>query len=76
MSHTECTLGKRIIKERESRDITQRKLAAMIGVDQTTVSRYERGTVTHRIEILNDIAIALRMTQQEHFRFLVGDTNE
>ncbi|WP_122834070.1 helix-turn-helix domain-containing protein [Burkholderia pseudomallei] len=36
-------LGKRIARERVARDFTQEQLAEMLGVEQETISRFERG---------------------------------
>jgi ribosome-binding protein aMBF1 (putative translation factor) len=37
-------LGKAIASERTARELTQEQLAEMLGVEQETISRFERGT--------------------------------
>ncbi|CPF97874.1 DNA-binding protein [Burkholderia pseudomallei] len=36
-------LGKKIARERVARELTQERLAEMLGVEQETISRFERG---------------------------------
>lgn len=53
------TLGSAIALERQKQGITQSVLAEMIGVEQETISRFERGATIPTLSRLNDIANAL-----------------
>ncbi|WP_407371908.1 helix-turn-helix domain-containing protein [Carnobacterium sp.] len=62
-------LGKRILELSMEQGISQRKLATMIGVTETTVSRYIKGTREPKIEILSNLATLLDTTIDD----LIGD---
>lgn len=62
-------LGKRILELSMEQGISQRKLATMIGVTETTVSRYIKGTREPKIEILSNLATVLDTTIDD----LIGD---
>ena len=49
----------RIKKIREDKGLTQVELAKLIGIGNSTFSRYERGEVNPSAEMLSKIAIAL-----------------
>ena len=51
------SIGKHIHNVRKHRlGLTQRELAALLDVDQVTVSRWERGEVTPRISSIRQLA--------------------
>jgi transcriptional regulator with XRE-family HTH domain len=52
-------LGHAIAMERQKLGMTQSALAEMIGVEQETISRFERGATIPTLVRLNDIANAL-----------------
>lgn len=52
-------LGRGIAVQRQKLGMTQSNLAEMIGVEQETISRFERGATIPTLSRLNDIANAL-----------------
>lgn len=60
-------LGRRIAELRESRSITQEKLAEMIGVQKRWISRVENGWST-TMKTLIKIANALNINLEEFFK--------
>ncbi len=52
-------IGRAIAAQRKKRGINQSDLAEMIGVEQETVSRFERGATLPPLGRLNDMANAL-----------------
>lgn len=62
-------LGKKISELSMQQGISQRDLATMIGVTETTISRYIKGTREPKIEILSNLATVLNVTVDD----LIGD---
>lgn len=58
-------LGDNIRTARKRRGMTQEQLAPLIGVEQATLARYERGTVAPSINRLRKIALALAIELEE-----------
>lgn len=54
-------LARRLKAEREGRHLSQQDLASKLGVAPNTVSRWETGTYTPRLDDLDRIAAALEM---------------
>lgn len=54
-------LGKRIARHRKDKRMTQAMLASQIGVDNETISRFERGTALPSLLRLFEIAQALEL---------------
>lgn len=48
---------KRLRNLREDKDLTQSEMANMLGVTQTTYSRYENDVLEPSIDILKDLAL-------------------
>ncbi|MGV3085296.1 MULTISPECIES: helix-turn-helix transcriptional regulator [Enterococcus] len=65
-------LGKRLLELSVEKGISQRELATMIGVTETTVSRYIKGTREPKIEILSNLATVLDTTIDD----LIGEEKE
>lgn len=63
-------LGKRILELSKIQGISQRELATLIGVTETTISRYIKGTREPKIEILSNLAKVLDTTVD----YLIGDS--
>ena len=59
------TIGKRIKRERLQRSMTQRELAALIGVGAPHVSKVEAGRENPSVEILNKIALVFNCEFEE-----------
>ena len=53
------TIGERIVKELHDKDMTQRELAAKIGISEVSISRYVNEGRQPRAGILGEIAKAL-----------------
>lgn len=51
-----------IRKLREKKDLTQENIAAMVGVEKTTIGRYEKDASTISIDKLEKLAQSLGMT--------------
>jgi transcriptional regulator with XRE-family HTH domain len=58
----EETIGKMILMAREVLDLTQTQVATMAGVDQTTVSRWEREESLPGVEHLKPLADGLGLS--------------
>lgn len=58
-------LGENILKHINELQITQKELASMVGVTDTTMSRYINGTREPKIEILSNIATVLKTSIDE-----------
>lgn len=54
--------GALIREARKSKGLTQKELAALLGIDETRVSKYESGKQNPTIETLEKIANALNVT--------------
>ena len=67
--HLKKELGKRIQNIRKSKNITQEKLAEVIGIDPKNVSRIENGNSYPSAETLTAIANALGVAVYELFIF-------
>lgn len=61
----EETIARRIRELRKQRGLTQVELAAKVGIDQTLLSTYERGTVRIHGAMVAALAKALRTTTDE-----------
>lgn len=55
------SIGNKIIKYRREQNMTQEKLAEKVGVDNKTISRWERGENTPSPELLKKLANALNV---------------
>jgi transcriptional regulator with XRE-family HTH domain len=64
----EHNLGKAIQAVRKSRKMTQKELGELIKVEESTISRYERGLLTPSLEALRAIVISLNTSAD----FLLG----
>lgn len=58
-------VGKLIAKLRKKQNLTQAQLGEKLGVTDKTVSKWERGTRTPDISILNDLSSVLNITTTE-----------
>lgn len=67
-----CNIGYRISELLEKQGITQRDLAKMINVTETTISRYINNSREPKGSILNDIAVALNVSSD----YLLGREND
>ena len=65
-------LGKAIAKERTARELTQEQLAEMLGVEQETISRFERGLTLPPLPRLIQIADIFEVSLEALLR---GTTN-
>jgi transcriptional regulator with XRE-family HTH domain len=54
-------LGKAISIKRKSMGLSQKELAALVGVDGESISRFERGTVVPSLHRLERVATSLNM---------------
>jgi transcriptional regulator with XRE-family HTH domain len=61
----EQTIARRIRDLRKRRGLTQVELAKLVGIDQTLLSTYERGTVRLHGAMVAALAKALRSTSDE-----------
>jgi transcriptional regulator with XRE-family HTH domain len=61
----EKTIGRRLRELRERRGLTQAQLAEQVGIDQTLVSNYERGTVRLHGALVAGFAKALKASSDE-----------
>jgi transcriptional regulator with XRE-family HTH domain len=61
----EQTIARRLRELRKRRGLTQVELAAKVGIDQTLLSTYERGTVRIHGAMVAALAKALRTTTDE-----------
>jgi len=61
----EKTIGSRLRELRERRGLTQVELAEKLGLDQTLISGYERGTVRMHGALIAGFAKALRASADE-----------
>jgi len=55
-------LGARVKKQRERKRMTQTKLAARVRVSYQMIGRYEKGTTSMTVEMLQAIAAALEVS--------------
>lgn len=62
-------LGEKIQRVRKSKNISQMKLAEMIGVQTTTIGNIERGETDTSVYTIFKIAEALRVHIKELFTF-------
>jgi transcriptional regulator with XRE-family HTH domain len=65
-------LGSRVAETLQRRGMTQKELAARIGVTEAVISRYVSGDRDPKPEVLGNIATALHTTSD----FLLGIENE
>lgn len=72
MSIVVAPIGERIKALRKQKKISQKDLAAKLGITSNTLYRYEHGDISISLEMLANIAEALDMS----FLELVGDTKE
>ena len=66
------TIGERIVFLREEMDISQIKLADMVGLTNTTLYKYEKNKCEPRSEIIARLSDVLNTTAD----FLIGRTND
>ncbi len=55
-------MGQRIKELRLESGMSQSELAAKIGVAQNTITQYEKGTAKASLEVLVNLAVALKTT--------------
>lgn len=67
------TIGKRIKAFRLARGMTQKELGAQMGVDQSTVRKYEAGKLNPKIETVKKIADALGLDMNDLYGDWVWD---
>lgn len=67
--------GLQILELRILRNVTQGVLAKMIGTQQPSIARAERGAITPSLDFLNKIAVALR-TELIPPKFALVEANE
>lgn len=67
------TIGGRICKYRERRNLTQKRLGELAGIAEPTIRRYELGLLNPKLETLTKIATALEVPVSF---LLTDDTNE
>jgi transcriptional regulator with XRE-family HTH domain len=65
VSTREKLIGSRIAEMRKHRAMAQAELAAILGMSQSLLSRYERGALRVHGALVVDIAKALRMSADE-----------
>ena len=61
-------VGKNIMNRRKRRNLTQEKLAEMIGIGQQSLSKMEQGHMAPKFERLQDFANALGCTVSDLFK--------
>ena len=66
------TLGEKIKLKREAMRLTQVKLAMLVGVENNTISRWERGALIPKSEYLAKLASALGTSTD----YLLGESPE
>lgn len=66
------TIGERIIFLREELDLTQTKLAELVGLTKMTLYKYEKNKCEPRCEIIARLSDILNTTAD----FLIGRTND
>lgn len=71
----EHTIGRRLRELRTRRALTQVELAAKVGIDQTLLSTYERGTVRLHGAMVAALAKALRAPADELLGLKVSKEN-
>lgn len=68
MKNKELT-GKKIKKARKNAKLTQNELAEKVGVHVSYISRIERGVVNPSIEVIGNIAKALKVKSSDILPF-------
>lgn len=58
-------LGENILERARQLSLSQKELATLIGVTDTTMSRYINGTREPKIEVLSNLATALKTSVDE-----------
>lgn len=71
----EVEIGKRLRELRERRDLTQVQLAVKLGIDQTLLSGYERGTIRMHAALVAAIAKTLNASADEILGLKATKTN-
>lgn len=61
--------AERLIKLRQERNLTQEELALLCGIDRTHIGRMERLERTPGLEVLDKIAIGLKISLKELLDF-------
>ena len=61
----EKEIGRRLREAREHQNLTQAELAAKLGLDQTLVSAYERGTIRIHAALIASFARVLKISTDE-----------
>jgi transcriptional regulator with XRE-family HTH domain len=62
------TFGARLRTLREAREMTLRELEAASGIERGTINRIERGVTVPRLDSIQALAAALKVTLSELFR--------
>lgn len=60
-------MGQKIKKIRTKKKITQKELASLIGKSERMIQKYESGNVVPSIDIINNIAKVLEVSEKELF---------
>ena len=76
MENLKTKLGKRIKSLRKSRNITQKRLAEIINMDITSLSKIETGRNYPQPETLEKISKALNLDISRMFTFKTPATNQ
>ena len=76
MENLKTKLGKRIKSLRKSRNITQERLAEIINMDITSLSKIETGRNYPQPETLEKISKALNLDKSRMFTFKTPATNQ
>jgi transcriptional regulator with XRE-family HTH domain len=64
--------GKRLRQRRDDQGLTQVRLAELVHLDQTTISRYERGLATWTPEVMIGFSVALEYPIEKLFPWPLG----
>jgi transcriptional regulator with XRE-family HTH domain len=67
------SFGSFLRRKRKERGYTQKQLAELLGVNRTSVSRYENDIMLPDISIFKDYRIKLALTREEFYKALEGD---
>jgi len=69
-------LGENILERAKQLSLSQKEIATLIGVTDTTMSRYINGTREPKIEVLSNLATVLKTTVDELIGQQVADDGE
>lgn len=76
MSDSKKLLGQRIRHMRRKNDLSQEKLAELLGIDPNSVSRIECGVHYPSLETLEKITFTLKVEMRDMFMFSDEETAE